>query len=193
MPCAPGPRMAQRGRSGECGRGLSCGNDACGVRAAVGVRAWRARLRFIACGANVQKTRLGTQLRDRLLTAHALPRHSPVPCRRHSICAPSIPAARPEGLGLPHWYPTQLTLSDDRVLFVGGYASEADPPVPAVEVWDARVRRVTTITPEPFLLQLGACGGRRGDWGHRLQGAGGGEPPIANQRRAKSARGGSPD
>ncbi|GBF91509.1 glyoxal or galactose oxidase [Raphidocelis subcapitata] len=62
---------------------------------------------------------------------------------------------RPEGLAYPHWYPTQLTLPDDRVLAVGGYASEADPPVPAIEVWDGRVRRVTTIAPEPFLQQLG--------------------------------------
>jgi hypothetical protein len=64
---------------------------------------------------------------------------------------------RPEGLAYPHWYPTQLSLPDDRVLLVGGYASEADPPVPAIEVWDGRVQRVTTISPEPFLLALGAC------------------------------------
>jgi len=55
-------------------------------------------------------------------------------------------------------YPTQLSLNDDRVLHVGGYASEADPPVPAIEVWDGRVKRVTTIFPEPFLQQLGAWG-----------------------------------
>ncbi|KAI8468211.1 MAG: hypothetical protein J3K34DRAFT_523112 [Monoraphidium minutum] len=62
---------------------------------------------------------------------------------------------RPEGMAYPHWYPTQLTLPDDRVLHVGGYASEADPPVPAIEIWDNRVKRVTTIHPEPFLEQLG--------------------------------------
>jgi hypothetical protein len=72
-------------------------------------------------------------------------------------------AVRPEGLAAPHWYPTQLSLPDDRVLFVGGYASEADPPVPAIEIWDARAGRVTTITPEPFLLALGA-----GRWSRAL-------------------------
>jgi hypothetical protein len=71
------------------------------------------------------------------------------------------PPPRPEGLAYPHWYPTQLTLPDDRVLAVGGYASEADPPVPAIEVWDGRVRRVTTIAPEPFLQQLGTSARRR--------------------------------
>ena len=53
-------------------------------------------------------------------------------------------------------YPTQLTLPDDRVLSVGGYGSEADPAVPAFEIWDGRVRRVTSIWPEPFLQNLGA-------------------------------------
>ena len=42
---------------------------------------------------------------------------------------------RPEGLAYPHWYPTQLSLGDNRVIHVGGYASEADPPVPAIEIW----------------------------------------------------------
>jgi hypothetical protein len=32
--------------------------------------------------------------------------------------------------------------------------------VPAIEIWDARVGRVTTITPEPFLLSLGAPAAR---------------------------------
>ena len=34
--------------------------------------------------------------------------------------------------------------------------SEADPAVPAFEIWDGRVRRVTSIWPEPFLQNLGA-------------------------------------
>jgi hypothetical protein len=64
---------------------------------------------------------------------------------------------RPEGLAFPHWYPTQLSVGDGRILIAGGYASESDPAVPAVEIWDARTRRVATITPEPFLVELGAC------------------------------------
>jgi hypothetical protein len=78
-----------------------------------------------------------------------------VSLQRQQITLPPRPSCPPSG------YPTQLTLPDDRVLHVGGYASEADPPVPAIEIWDGRVKRVTTIYPEPFLLQLGTRADRR--------------------------------
>lgn len=67
----------------------------------------------------------------RSMAKRVLSAHTPSSCWQHTH-AQLAPAHRPS-------------------LQVGGFASEADPPVHAFEVWDARTGRVTAMWPEPFL------------------------------------------
>lgn len=57
-------------------------------------------------------------------------------------------------LGSYHWYPTQLTLPDDRVINCGGYYSDGSlgGPNPMCEIFDARTNTVVAILPNQGFL-----------------------------------------